>query len=147
MMTWSWRLERAYRVTEIPVLARRGWWLLVLIVVLTMFNANSFVGQLINWLLVVAIGTVVVRRVIASRRFATLERDRWQFQTANWITGVWTSLAVQLGLEARTYSGQKLVTGAGRTTWHRDTCILPVSMPARLAREDLVAASGRIAQA
>ncbi|MFT4213869.1 MAG: FtsK/SpoIIIE domain-containing protein [Microbacterium sp.] len=147
MMTWSWRLERAYWATEIPVLVRRGWWLLVLIVVLTMFNAIPFVGQLINWLLVVAIGTVVVRRVIASLRFATLERDRWQFQMANWITGVWPSLAVQLGLEVRTYSGQKLVTGAGRPTWHGDTCILPVSMPAGLAREDLVAASGRIAQA
>ncbi|WP_170219062.1 tyrosine-type recombinase/integrase [Microbacterium lacticum] len=146
-MTWSWRLERAYWATEIPVLVQRGWWLLVLIVVLTVFNAIPFIGQLINWLLVVAIGIVVVRRAIASRRFATLERDLWQSQMANWITGVWPSLAVQLGLEVRTYSGQKLVTGAGRPTWHGDTCILPVSIPAGLAREDLVAASGRIAQA
>ena len=34
MMTWSWRLERAYWATEIPVLVRRGWWLLALIVML-----------------------------------------------------------------------------------------------------------------
>lgn len=118
-----------------------------LIVVLTMFSGTAFVGQLINWLIVIAIGIVMVRRAIASRRFATLERDRWQSQMANWMAGVWPSLAVQLGLEVRTYNGQKLVTGAGRPTWHGDTCILPVSMPAGLAREDLVAASGRIAQA
>lgn len=102
MMTWSWILERAYWSTEIPVLVRRGWWLPVLIVVLTMFSGIPFVGQLINWLLFVGIAVVVLRRVIASRRFATLERDRWQSQMANWMAGAWPSLAVQLGLEVRT---------------------------------------------
>lgn len=147
MMSWSWHLERAYWAGEVPLLLRRGWWLLVVIVVLAMFNAIPFVGQLINWLIVVAIIVVALRRVVAARHLDTLLQRRWQLQVENWIASAWPSLAVQLGLEARTFSGQKLVAGAGRLTWQGDTCILPVSMPAGLAREDLVAAADRIAQA
>lgn len=147
MMSWSWHLERAYWTGEIPLLLRRGWWLLALIVVLAMFNAVPFVGQLINGLLVIAVAIVALRRIVAARHFDTLLQRRWQLQVANWIASAWPSLAVQLGLEVKTYSGQKLVAGAGRPTWQADTCILPISMPAGLAREDLVAAADRIAQA
>lgn len=56
-------------------------------------------------------------------------------------------IPVQLGLEVKDYSGRKIVTGAGNPNWDGSTCILQVSMPPGLAREDLVAATTRIAQA
>ena len=36
MMTWSWRLERAYWAGEWPLLWRRGWWLLPTLLILAM---------------------------------------------------------------------------------------------------------------
>ncbi|MGY1552891.1 FtsK/SpoIIIE domain-containing protein [Microbacterium sp. A588] len=147
MMTWSWRIERAYWAGEWPLLWRRGWWLLPLLLVLTLFSTVTAIGLLINWLLIGAVVIVIVRRVRATRNFDSLLQHRWQEQTTRWIVSSWPSLAVQLGLEVKDYSGRKIVTGAGNPSWDGSTCILQVSMPPGLAREDLVAATARIAQA
>ena len=72
MMTWSWRLERAYWAGEWPLLWRRGWWLLPILLLLAMMSAIPFVGQLINWILVGIAAVIVIRRVAAARHFDTL---------------------------------------------------------------------------
>lgn len=146
-MTWSWRIERAYWAGEWPLLWRRGWWLLPLLLVLTLFSTVPAIGLLINWLLIGAVVAILARRVRAARSFDSLLQRRWQVQTARWIAGLWPSLAVQLGLEVKDYSGRRIVTGAGNVSWDGSTCVLHVSMPPGLAREDLVAATSRIAQA
>lgn len=146
-MTWSWRVERAYWAGEWPLLWRRGWWLLPLLLILTFFSAAPFVGQIINWTVIAAVSIIVLRRIRAARHFDSLLQRRWHEQTARWIVSAWPSLAVQLGLEVKDYSGRKIVTGAGNPSWDGSTCILQVSMPPGLAREDLVVATTRIAQA
>lgn len=146
-MTWSWPVERAYWAGEWPLLWRRGWWLLPLLLILTFFSAVPAVGQLINWTIVGVVAIIAMRRIRAVRHFDSLLQRRWQEQTAAWVIGTWPSLAVQLGLEVRDYSGRKIVTGAGNPSWDSSTCILQVSMPPGLAREDLVATTTRIAQA
>jgi S-DNA-T family DNA segregation ATPase FtsK/SpoIIIE len=146
-MTWSWRVERAYWAGEWPLLWQRGWWLLPLLLILTFFSAAPAVGQLINWTIVGTVAIIVLRRIRAAWDFDSLLQRRWQQETAGWIVGAWPSLAVQLGLEVKDYSGRKIVTGAGNPSWDGSTCILQVSMPPGLAREDLVAATARIAQA
>ncbi len=147
MIPWSWRLERAYWAGEWPLLWRRGWWLLPILLVLAMMSAIPFVGQLINWILVGVAAVIVIRRVAAARHFDTLLQRRWQAGVARWITASWPQLARNLRLEVKDLSGVALVTGAGRPVWDGYTCILPVSMPPGLAREDLVAVTARIAQA
>lgn len=146
MMTWSWRLERAYWSGEWPLLWRRGWWLLPILLILAMMSAIPFVGQLINWILVGIAAVIVVRRIVAARHFDTLLQRRGR-RVSKWITASWPQLARNLRLEVKDLSGVALVTGAGRPVWDGYTCILPVSMPPGLAREDLVAVTPRIAQA
>lgn len=82
MMTWSWRAERAYWAGEWPLLWRRGWWLLPLLLILTFFSAAPFVGQLISWTVVGAVAIIVLRRIRAARHFDSLLQRRWQEQTA-----------------------------------------------------------------
>lgn len=147
MMTWPWRLERAYWAGELPMLWRRGWWLLPLLLILTAFSAAPFVGQMMNVVIFGAVAVIVLRRVRAGRHFDSLLWRRWQEQTGRWIVASWPALARNLHLDVKDLSGIAVVTGAGQPTWDGHTCILPISMPPGLAREDLVAASGRISQA
>ncbi len=147
MMTWSWRLERAYWAGEWPLLWRRGWWLLPTLLILAMMNAIPFVGQLIDWTLAGMIVVIVLRRILAARHFDTLLQLRWQADVAKSVVASWPTLARNLRLEVKDLSGVALVTGAGRPGWDGYTCVLPVSMPPGLAREDLVAVTPRIAQA
>lgn len=147
MMTWSWRLERAYWAGEWPLLWRRGWWLLPTLLILAMMNAIPFVGQLINWTLAGMLVVIVLRRILAARHFDTLLQRRWQSNVAKGVVASWPALARNLRLEVKDFSGVALVTGVGRPEWDGHTCVLPVSMPPGLAREDLVAVTPRIAQA
>lgn len=146
-MTWSWRLEREYWADEWPRLLRRGWWLLVLLFVLAGFSAVPYVGELINWLVIGAFALVVVRRVVAARQFGTLPLRRWQKRVGAWALSSWPALARNLRLEVKDFAGKPIVAGVGRPVWEGHTCILPVALPPGLAREDLVAATPRIAQA
>lgn len=145
-MGWSWRLERAYWAGEIPRLWRRGWWMLLLIFILAMFSVVPFIGQLVAWLCVGMAGVVVLRRILARDLDGVLHR-RWQEQMGKWIFSTWPGLARNLRLEVRDLKGNPLVSGAGHPQWDGWTCVLPIAMPPGLAREDLVAATGRIAQA
>lgn len=148
MKTWSWRLEHAYWAGEWPLLWRRGWWLLPTLLILATMITIPFVGQLINWVLAGTIVVIILRRILAARHFGTLLQRRWQSDVAKSIVASsWPALARNLGLEVKDLAGVPLVTGAGRPEWDGYTCVLPVSMPPGLAREDLVAATPRIAQA
>lgn len=146
-MDWSWRIERAYWAGELPRLWRRGWWLIPMLIVLGVFSAVPFVGQLVNWLVVGAIAVVVLRRLLAARDLDTVLHRRWQEQMGAWILASWPALARNLRLEVKDIAGNPLVSGAGQPQWDGWTCLLPVAMPPGLAREDLVAATGRIAEA
>ncbi|MFD5224418.1 hypothetical protein ACFWHT_02215 [Microbacterium sp. NPDC058342] len=126
MMTWSWRLERAYWAAEWPLLWRRGWWLLPTLLVLAMMSAIPFVGQLINWMLAGMIAVIVLRRILAARHLDTLLQRRWQSDVAKGVVASWPALARNLRLEVKDLSGVALVTGAGRPEWDGYTCVIPI---------------------
>lgn len=147
MMSWSWRKERAYWAGEWPRLWRGGWWLLLLLLILALFSAVPLFGHLANWLVMGMIVVIVLRRVLGARDLDTVLHRRWQEQTGRWILATWPALARNLRLEVKDLAGNPLVSGAGHPQWDGWTCVLPVSMPPGLAREDLVVATGRIAQA
>lgn len=146
-MDWSWRIERAYWAGELPRLWRRGWWLIPMLFVLGLFSAVPFVGQLANWLVVGTVAVIVFRRLRAARDLDAVLHRRWQEQMGTWILASWPALARNLRLEVKDISGNPLVSGAGLPQWDGWTCFLPVAMPPGLAREDLVAATGHIAEA
>lgn len=146
-MAWSWRTERAYWSGESPRLWRRGWWMLLVLAMLATFGSVPVIGQLVNWLAVAMVAVVVVRRVVAGRDLEGVLHRRWKEGVSKSLTAMWPNLARNLRLEVRNLAGVPVVTGAGRPSWHGWTCYLPVSMPPGLAREDLVAATGRIQQA
>lgn len=146
-MTWSWRLERQYWADEALLLLRRGWWLLVLLFLLAGFAAVPFVADLIKWLVIGAFGVVLLRRLVAARHLDTLRQRRWQRRVGKWALASWPTLARNLGLVVRDIAGSPVVPRIGRPSWHGPNCTIPVSLPAGLAREDLVAAVPRITEA
>lgn len=146
-MSWSWQIEREYWADELPRLLRHGWWMLVALVVLAGFGAATIAGELTKWLMLGALAVLALRRVVAARQLGTLPLRRWQKRIGDWALASWPALARNLHLEVKDLAGRPLVAGVGQPSWEGHTCMLPVSLPPGLAREDLVAVTSRIAQA
>ncbi|MFB4353243.1 FtsK/SpoIIIE domain-containing protein [Microbacterium sp. LS_15] len=146
-MTWTWHLEREYWASEIPLLLRRGWWFFVLLVILASFGSIPGTGHVIDWLLLGVLALIVVRRVRAARDLSSLPLRKWQRRVEKWMIAAWPALAKNLGLAVKDLRGTLVLAGVGHAAWNGQACMLPVALPAGLAREDLVAATPRIAQA
>lgn len=146
-MNWSWTAEREYWAWEIPKLWQVGKWVLLAVILLSFVGTIPGVGQVMNLLIVSIPIAAIVRRIIAVRHFDQIAHKRWQARTSKWIRENWTGLARNLRLEVRDVAGNPVVAGVGRPVWSEWSCVVPVALPAGLVREDLVAATGHIAQA
>lgn len=146
-MTWSRSAERAYWAGEIPLVWRRGWWMVLFVVLFAVLGSIPGCSTLAGIGAAVIAAIVVVRRVRAGRDLSGLLHQRWPRSMGAWMLSLWPGLARTLRLEVRQPNEVPLLAGAGVPVWSGWTCLIPVALPPGLAREDLVAASGRIAQA
>lgn len=147
-MSHTWRIEREYWAGERPRLWRISKWFLALVLLLVPFSAAFHAAsEAIGWLALALVGIVAVRRLLAARDMQGLLTRRWQKSVSKHVQIAWPSLAHTLHLGTRDLSGQTVLAGLGRPRWEKWTCVVPVSLPQGLTREDLVASCDRIAQA
>ena len=144
----SAQLKRQYWAGERPRIWRFARWFLIAIVLLLPFALFAQGPRhAIGWLAATLVGIIVVRRILAARDMHGLLTRRWQESVSKQIQTAWPSLAHTLHLGIRALSGQTIIAGIGRPRWEGWTCIVPVTLPQGLMREDLATSCDRIGQA
>ncbi|WP_162893065.1 FtsK/SpoIIIE domain-containing protein [Microbacterium halotolerans] len=105
------------------------------------------VGQVVNWLFVVVVIVIVLRRVRAARNLDAVLHRRWQEAMTKRILAVWPTLVVTLKLGVRDFEGRNVFMPIARPTWSGWACDIGVAPPPGLAIEDINAVVGRIREA
>ncbi|WP_218682075.1 FtsK/SpoIIIE domain-containing protein [Microbacterium sp. BF1] len=147
-MSYPRSVLREYWAGERPRLWHIGRWMLGIALVLTPFAFFAPAPRTVIALLAVAMVCIVVgRRLLAGRDMHAVLLRRWQTAMSAHIQAAWPELAHTLRLQIRTLDGLAIFAGLGAPRWEGMTLVASVALPRGLVREELVAASDRIAQA
>lgn len=143
----SWTDERRYWAAEKRSLRTAVVWLVLLGILLVLLHAIPGVNAVLALAMVVVLTVLVIRRLRAGSNIDEYFSRRWKESVSAGILSSWTALARNLRLEVRGLDGGVVVAGINVPVWDGWTCLVQVSLPPGLVKEDLVAASGRITQA
>ncbi len=133
---------------EFGMFARRWWWTLPIIGLMTWLPPVPAVHTAFNWVVLGFVVLVAIWAISTARRMPRRPEEKWKRDVGRNIHGSWAAVATRLGLGVPDHTTRGTVSPAiSYPVWDEWTCILRVSLPQGLGREHLQAQTGLLAQA
>lgn len=133
---------------EVGIFARRWWWTLAVIVVMTWLPPVPAVQVAFTWAVLALVLLGAAWAILTARRMTRRSDEKWKRDVGRRIHRSWVDVAIRLGLGVPDYTTRGTVPPAiGYPAWDGWKCSLRVSLPQGLGREHLQAQTGLLAQA